>query len=210
LKLFGLNPPCINLLAPWRWLRQNPEKDAADTREFLVADAPHGGRSRSTHEASAKAIYFSALTFLTSTASGRFAALRSVHEGFGPFSGGRVAAAWRPRWRSRGCRVAAMLASPALACHFAALRSPRMLSTLNFFSCSTTKPFVGIVIQPKTEQKRDEQTNTLKANGLVLLPEVGNPGFSGLCLSSSGFRVRIEVGVILFLMAQNRLTVRGE
>ena len=41
---------------------------------FLVGDALHGGRSRSTHEESAKAIYFSSLTLLTVAASSRVAA----------------------------------------------------------------------------------------------------------------------------------------
>ena len=63
---------------------------------FLVADAPHGGRSRSTHGAPAEAICFSSLALLTAAASGRVAALRSVREGFRPSSGGRVAAALAP------------------------------------------------------------------------------------------------------------------
>ena len=44
---------------------------------FLVADAPHGGRSRSTHEASAKAIYFSSLTLLTAAHSLAFASVQN-------------------------------------------------------------------------------------------------------------------------------------
>ena len=47
---------------------------------ILVADAPHGGRSRSTHEAPAKAIYFTSLALLTAATSGRVAARQQSFE----------------------------------------------------------------------------------------------------------------------------------